>query len=158
MSNTNIRKIREEEYPLLEDFLYEAVFVPEGEKKPPREIINSEELQVYIRDFGKHKDDHCLVAETDNGIAGACWARIMNDYGHVDDDTPSLAISVREEYRRRGTGTELMKAMLKLLKEKKYKRVSLSVQKDNYAVRMYKDLGFAIIKETDEEYIMVYEL
>ena len=32
----------------------------------------------------------------------------MNDYGHVDDDTPSFAISLYKEYRRNGIGTQLM--------------------------------------------------
>ena len=62
----------------------------------------------------------------------------MNDYGHIDDNTPSFAISLYEEYRGKGIGTELMKTMLKLLKNKGYKKTSLAVQKDNYAVKMYK--------------------
>ena len=41
-----IRAIRPEEYPLLEDFLYEAIFVPEGETPPDRSIIRRPELQI----------------------------------------------------------------------------------------------------------------
>lgn len=82
----------------------------------------------------------------------------MNDYGHVDDDTPSFAISLYEEYRGKGIGTKLMKTMLKLLKEKGYKKTSLSVQKNNYAVKMYKNVGFKIIDENEQEYIMVCDL
>lgn len=48
-----IREMTADEYPLLEDFLYEAIFIPNGVEKPPREIIEGEELQVYIKDFGK---------------------------------------------------------------------------------------------------------
>ena len=33
-----------------------------------------------------------------------------------------------------------------------------SVQKANYAVKMYENVGFKIIDENDEEYIMVCEL
>jgi hypothetical protein len=51
--NYTIRKIKESEYKLLEDFLYEAIFIPEGEEPPPRNIINLPELQVYFIDFGK---------------------------------------------------------------------------------------------------------
>ncbi len=46
--------------------------------------------------------------------------RIMNDYGHIDDETPSFAISLYEEYRHLGIGTALMRAMLQLLKDKGY--------------------------------------
>ena len=47
---------------------------------------------------------------------GAVWVRIMNDYGHVDDETPSFAISLLKEYRNYGIGTELMKRMQDLEK------------------------------------------
>ena len=48
-----IREIKESEYPVLSDFLYEAVFIPEQMEKPPKSIIEQPELQVYIADFGK---------------------------------------------------------------------------------------------------------
>ena len=82
----------------------------------------------------------------------------MNDYGHVDDETPSFAISLFKEYRGQGIGTRLMLMMLDLLKEKGYKRASLAVQKANYAVRMYKKVGFEIVDENKEEFIMVCKL
>lgn len=152
-----IREIRENEYPILSDFLYEAIFIPEGMKKPPRSIIEQPELQVYIADFGK-ADDWCLVAEVKERIVGAVWVRIMNDYGHIDDKTPSLAISLYKEYRHVGLGTVLMKEMLRFLKDKGYKQTSLSVQKANYAVNMYRKAGFEVLKENEEEYIMVCKL
>lgn len=152
-----IREICENEYPILSDFLYEAIFIPEGVEKPPRSVIEQPELQVYIADFGK-ADDRCLVAETKEKIVGAVWVRIMNDYGHVDDETPSLAISLYEEYKHLGIGTALMKAMIRLLKDNGYKQVSLSVQKANYAVNMYRKAGFESVYENEEEYIMVCRL
>ena len=158
MNNLIIREIRKDEYKLLEDFLYEAIFIPVGVEKASRDIIKNEQLQVYIKDFGTNKDDNCLLAEYDERIVGACWTRIMNDYGHIDNDTPSFAISLYEEYRGKGIGTKLMKSMLKLLKEKGYKRTSLSVQKSNYAVKMYMNIGFKIIDENEEEYIMTCDL
>ncbi len=145
----------EGEYPLLEEFLYNAIFIPEGVPKPPRDIIQNAELQVYIKDFGKRKGDYCLAAECDNKIIGACWVRIMNDYGHIDDETPSFVISVLVGYRGKGTGTELMRRMLTLLEAEGYKRASLAVQKANYAVRMYKNVGFEIVDENEQEYIML---
>lgn len=152
-----IREIIESEYPILTDFLYEAIFIPQGMDKPPKSIIKQPELQIYIEDFGK-ADDACLVAEIKGRIVGAVWTRIMNDYGHIDDETPSFAISLYEEYRHLGIGTALMKAMLKLLKGKGYKQASLSVQKANYAVNMYRKVGFEVVDENEEEYIMVCRL
>lgn len=152
-----IREIKESEYPVLSDFLYEAIFIPEGMEKPPKSIIELPELQVYIADFGK-ADDWCLVAEVKEKIVGAVWVRIMNDYGHIDGETPSLAISLYAEYRHLGLGTALMKEMLQFLKDKGYKQISLSVQKANYAVNMYHKVGFEIVNENEEEYILVCQL
>lgn len=149
-----IRKISEKEYRLLEDFLYEAIFVPEGMSAPSKSIINQPELQVYISDFGKKKDDMGLLAEVGQKVVGAVWVRIMNDYGHIDDDTPSFAISLYKEYRGLGIGTALMKEMLCILKNRGYKQASLAVQKANYAVKMYQKTGFEIVDENEEEYIM----
>ena len=152
-----IRQLSPHEYEILEVFLYEAIFVPEGTERPPIDIIKRPELQIYVKDFGL-KDDYALVAEIDGKIVGAVWTRIMKDYGHIDDETPSLSISVLKEYRGLKIGTGLMKQMLILLKTKDYIRVSLSVQKDNYAQKMYRDLGFEVVIENDQDYIMRIEL
>lgn len=152
----NIRKIHMDELSVLEDFLYEAIFIPEGVEPPPRSIIELPELQLYIRDFGAEKDDICFVAEVGNKIVGAVWVRDMNDYGHIADGVPSFAISLYKEYRGFGIGTDLMTTMLNELKDRGYTRASLAVQKANYAVNLYKNVGFRIIGENDEEYIMEY--
>ena len=153
-----IRPISAREVRLLQDFLYEAIFVPEGLSVPPKSIINQPELQVYITGFGTKKDDIGLAAEIDNKPVGAVWVRIMNDYGHIDNDTPSFAISLHKDYRGVGIGTVLMKEMLRILKDRGYKQASLAVQKANYAVKMYQKTGFEIVDENEEEYIMLCRL
>ena len=153
-----IRTIRESEYSLLKDFLYEAIFVPEGVPAPSRSIINRPELQIYITDFGQRKDDIGLVAEVEKKAVGAVWVRIMNDYGHIDNDTPSFAIALYKDYRGLGIGTALMQEMLRILKDRGYKQASLAVQKANYAVKMYQNVGFTIVDENEEEYIMLCRL
>lgn len=153
-----IREMTAQEYPLLDDFLYEAIFVPEGVEPPSKSIITAPELQIYVKDFGTSKDDFSLVAEVENNIIGAVWARIMNDYGHIDDKTPSLAISLYKKYRGQGIGRSLIKEMLSLLQAHGYKHVSLSVQKANYAAKLYQKIGFRIIKEIGDEWIMTYNL
>jgi len=153
--NYVIREIKETEYSILDDFIYEAIFIPDGVEAPEKSIINNPDIQVYIAGFGMQKDDYGVVAEANNKVVGAAWVRIMNDYGHVDDDTPSLAISLYKEYRGRGIGTALMKKLLTTLKEKGYDRTSLAVQKANYALKMYQNVGYEIVDENEEEYIMI---
>ena len=135
--------------------MYKAIYTPEGKEPPPKSIINSPKLQVYVRDFGKLKHDRALVADINGNIVGAVWVRIMHDYGHIDNETPSLAMAVDKNYRGLGIGTALLKEMLVNLKLRGYSKVSLSVQKANYAVRMYQKAGFKIFDKSEEEYIMV---
>ena len=42
----SIRELRQNESKVLNTFLYEAIFIPEGVPIPPKEIINQPELQV----------------------------------------------------------------------------------------------------------------
>ncbi len=151
-----IRPMTFQEYSLLDDFLYEAIFIPEGVEAPPKDIIKAPELQVYVESFGTRDGDICFVAEMSGEVVGAVWARIMDDYGHVEDGVPSFAISLYKEHRGYGIGTRLMKRMLIELRTRGYKKASLAVQKENYAVRMYKKVGFEIIDENAEEYIMMW--
>ena len=155
---TVIRDIRSDEIPVLDGFLYEAIFLPEGIPAPPRSIIENADLQVYVRDFGHRPDDRCLVAEVDGKIVGAVWTRIMDDYGHIDNHTPSLAISLYKEYRGRCIGTDLLRRMLERLRSDGYQRVSLSVQKANYALRMYEKAGFKAIADRGDEVLMICRL
>ena len=153
----SIREIKKEEYPLLEDFLYEAIFLREGVEPPSREILKLPELKMYIEDFGKEGDE-CLLAIAEGRAAGAVWTRFIKDYGYIDDSIPSLSIPLYKGYRGMGIGTALMKEMLLFLKEKGYQGVSLSVQKDNYAYKMYEKLGFRIFREDKEDCVMLQDL
>lgn len=153
--NTIIRKIRPEEHVLLREFLYQAIYLPEDVEPPPRSVVDLPELQVYIEDFGTRPGDHCLVVEVEEKVVGAAWSRIMADYGHIDNDIPSLAISLLPEYRGLGIGTQLLNGLLLLQRENGYLRTSLSVQKENPALRLYQRAGFRIVAEKGTEYLML---
>jgi len=156
---TIIRPIKREEYPVLEEFLYHSIFLPKGVDSLPKELIFEPEIFVYIKDFGG-KDDCGVVAELDGQIIGAAWTRIMPAYGHIDNQTPELAISVLPEFRGRGVGSQLMKKLFELLRERGYRQTSLSVQKDNPAVQFYERFGYEITEERvdhakHEDYLMI---
>ena len=120
---------------ILDDLLYEAVYVPDGMEPFPRDIIKIPEINAYINGFGSQKDDHCLVAELNETIIGAVWVRILSGkikgYGYVDDETPEFAISLFKEYRNLGIGTLLMQKMIEHLDEYGNAQTSLSVKKNH---------------------------
>ena len=153
-----IRPLKSEEIPLLEEFLYQAIFIPSGLAPLPRSILKGPELEMYIKDFGQQPDDWALAAEVDGQLVGAVWVRIMKDYGYFDDQTPSLSISFLPDFRGQGLGQQLMTAMLDLLKAKGYPSVSLSVSKDNPALRFYQRLGFVTVEEREDDYLMLCRL
>ena len=53
--NYKIRELTQSEYTVLTDFLYEAIYIPEGVDAPPQSIVNAPELQVYVSGFGSGK-------------------------------------------------------------------------------------------------------
>ena len=154
----NVREIIPADYPLLEDFLYHAIFVPPGMEAPPRDTIHHPAVFIYIYGFGSKSGDMGVVAEADGRVVGAAWERIIPAFGHVDDDTPELAISVMPEYRGRGVGATMMTRLFELLRERGYKQTSLAVQQRNAAVRFYQRLGYVTVRESEEEFIMVKDL
>jgi ribosomal protein S18 acetylase RimI-like enzyme len=154
---SKIRSMKPADYSVLADFLYHAIFQLPGAESLPREVLSKPEIAIYIDGFGG-KDDLGVVAEQNGQIVGAAWTRIIPAFGHVDNDTPELAISVLPEYRRQGIGMKLLKKLFELLAEKGYKQTSLSVQKDNPAVHLYQRMGYRTVSENDEDYIMVQDL
>lgn len=149
-----LRELRSDETDLLKDLLYEAIYVPKGGKPPPRSLLERPEFTAYYADFGHGPADNCLVAEVDGRVAGAVWTRIIKNSGFVDDKTPWFAIALYEGYRNQGIGTELMRRMLERLRAQGYRQAVLSVNKANYAVRLYKSLGFRTIADDRWQYIM----
>lgn len=161
-NNIAIREIKQSELGILEDMLYEAIYQLDRKNLMPRSVLNVPEVNAYIRDFGKEKADYCLVADFERTIIGAVWIRIISGdikgYGYVDDHTPEFAISLLEEYRNQGIGSRLMTAMIDHLLKSGYNQASLNVKKENYAVKLYRKMGFEIVKEEDEDYLMVMKL
>lgn len=157
-----IKAMRPEEYPLLAEFLYQAIHVPPGIPAPDRSVVELPELQRYIEGFGR-SGDACMVAKVETSdrplIVGAAWARIFpssaTGYGTIDTATPEVSISLLPNWRNLGIGHRLMTALLDRLRTDGRTSASLSVQRTNTnALHLYESLGFTIINEHDGELVM----
>lgn len=153
-----IRKMLPEEYPLLSDFLYEAIFQRDETDLLPRSVIDEPALRIYIEAFGSKDDDICFCAVSGGKPVGAAWVRNICGYGNIGAQTPELAMSLYKDFRGQGLGTAMLEALMEYMKCTGYEKLSLSVQKDNYAVKLYNAVGFRVIDENDEEFIMVKDL
>lgn len=110
MKSLCIRLIEPSEVMLLTDFLYEAIFQPEGSAALSRTVIQEPMVWAYVKDFGQRTDDVCFVAVIGGFVVGAAWSRMGCSYGKVDEKTPEIALSVYPEYRGKGIGTALLSA------------------------------------------------
>lgn len=157
--NIQIRSILPSEYNLMEDFMYEAIYHPDSANPYPKEVIYYPQVKVYWDKWGEEKDDHCLIALVDNKVAGAVWIRTFRDKikgcGYIDEHTPEIAIALFEEYRNQGIGTMLMQNMIQEMQNNSFFQVSLSITKGNRAIHLYERLGFKIVNENEEDYIML---
>ena len=153
-----VRPLRKGEEPLLTEFLYEAIWRGAGQPPVPRTVLQQPALWRYVAGFGSRPDDRCLVAEAGGCVVGAVWVRCIRGFGYIADGVPECALAVYDGYRGRGIGTALLRGMLRRLRCERYDRISLSVQKANPAVNLYRREGFSVVAETDEEYVMVCPL
>lgn len=152
-----IRDIKPIEYSFLNEMLYQAIFIADKKIVLPREIIEQPELIKYIQDFGK-TGDFCLVAEQYGKLLGAIWIRFIKGYGFVDNETPELSMAVLNRHRSNGIGKQLLTVMIDKLKGKQLKRVSLSVDRENFAYGFYKEHGFVDYIASEKSIIMTKEL
>ena len=153
-----IREIAESEIGFLEEMLYEALFVEEGQPKLPKSLIKEPELSRYIENFGLQKMDLCLVAVKEEKLIGACWGRLFSEankgFGFLDSETPELSIAVKSNYRNQGVGSKLIEEIIQLYRTTQVKSLSLSVDKKNPAFGLYRKIGFEVIEETQKSVVM----
>lgn len=159
-----IRDLRAAELPFLREMLYAALAWRPGVELPPAELV-LEHPQVAPFHVAWGKDgDTALVAESeDDGTPlGLAWYRFFTEQDHgegfVDEETPELAVAVVDGHRGSGLGTALMEAIHVRAREEGVMRISLSVDRDNPARRLYLRLGYIEYAPDDENGRMVLEL
>ena len=145
----------------LEDMLYEALFIPPGEARPPRSVLGLPEIAHYAAGWGR-PGDFGLVARSGGEAVGAAWFRLFpsgeRGFGYVDERTPELSMAVRPERRGLGIGTALLERLCDEARARGFERISLSVDVRNPALRLYRRLGFEVAAEADQAYTMVKDL
>ena len=123
--------------------LYEA-FAWRGDPRflPLDEALRLPDVARYVDAWGR-TGDLGVIADDD---AGAAWIRLFTDddhgYGFVAPDVPELSIGVTPDKRGHGVGTALLDELLVRAAAVGHRAVSLSVETDNPAVRLYERFGF----------------
>ena len=155
-----IRSATSADEPFLWEMLYQSIYVPEGKPRPGRDLVKEPAFAHYLTEWGQREGDEGLIAiESQNhGPIGAVWTRLLpeNDpgWGFVDAETPELGIAVLSQHRGKGIGTTLLTELIHHLNGQ-YKALSLSVDPENPAMRLYERLGFEVVGKSGTSLTML---
>jgi ribosomal protein S18 acetylase RimI-like enzyme len=115
----------------------------------------------YVGAFGR-PGDAGVIAEHGGTLVGAAWYRVLPaadpGYGYVGEDVPELTLAVAHAYRRQGLATALLTRLLGKARESGFPALSLSVEPDNPALRLYQRHGFKKVGEVGGSWTMVLPL
>jgi ribosomal protein S18 acetylase RimI-like enzyme len=149
-----IRQAGSQDLPFLRDMLRHAYYARWGSDADVP-------LERYVAGWGR-PGDTALVAIDEFQPVGAAWYRLFEEdepgYGFVDAETPELTIAVVPSRRGRGLGQELLSALLDEARAQGYGKISLSVEPDNPALRLYEQHGFAQVGEPGGARVMLAAL
>jgi GNAT superfamily N-acetyltransferase len=153
-----IRDLRADETAFLRDMLYAALdWNPKRWLPPKWLLLRLPQLTMFYRAWG-HDGDTGLVAEADGRRLGLVWYRFFTEAVHgegfVDERTPEVAVAVVDGARGRGVGTALMEAIHACAREQGVEQISLSVDHDNPARRLYERLGYVEVAPEDERMVL----
>jgi ribosomal protein S18 acetylase RimI-like enzyme len=126
--------------------LYEAAcWRPQRPGPPKDEVLSDPHIARYHEGWGR-PGDAAVIAAADGEPVGAAWYRLFDvekpGYGFVAANVPELSIGVASEHRGRGVGSALLAALMDLARERGFDALSLSVEEDNPALRLYERSGF----------------
>ncbi len=156
----NLRRGTEADLLFLTQMLLEAAFwrVPEPGLRPPG-ALDEPHIRRYVAGWGRAGDAAVIAEEvaTGSGI-GAAWYRLLRPpeqgYGFVDEETPEVSIAVAAGARGRGVGTALLESLAEVARSQGFAALSLSVEKDNPAHRLFARCGYAVVGELGNAWTM----
>ncbi len=149
--------------PFLRAMLYEALTWRAGIAHPsPEELLGDPKLARYLDGWGRAGDRAMVAVDGDGLSIGAAWFRLFEadepGFGFVAEDIPELSVAVADGWRGRGVGGALLEALIRAAGPSGFGALSLSVEPDNPALRLYRRLGFREVGGDEGARTMVLEL
>jgi ribosomal protein S18 acetylase RimI-like enzyme len=147
----SMREARQEDERFLSDMLYTAATWRPGPRSQSAEVLSHPDIALYIEGW-RRPGDEGVIAEAGTGEpVGAAWYRLFSDeahgFGFVNAETPEITIAVREEFRGHGIGGALLHELIDCARRRRFPGLSLSVEPDNPALRLYEQAGFRVIRK-----------
>ncbi|UOX91362.1 GNAT family N-acetyltransferase [Amycolatopsis sp. FBCC-B4732] len=150
-----LRPATADDADFLADVLVAAVnWSPDWPPKSRRRVLAAPNTACYVAGWPR-ESDLGVVAEADGERVGAAWLRFFAPdapgYGFVAADVPELTVGVAAEWRGRGVGRALLHAVEDHAKEAGIARISLSVERKNFAERLYLAAGYEVVGAGSEQ-------
>lgn len=148
MASIRVRGATQADGAFLGDMVVEAVNWAQGGARPKHEILTSAEHARYVTGWKRPADAGFIALDGSDEPIGAAWYRLMPrsdpGFGYVGTGVPELIIGVRPIWRAHGVGRVLLRALTQHALADGYARLSLSVERGNFATTLYRSEGFAI--------------
>ncbi|CAN7348769.1 GNAT family N-acetyltransferase [Microbacterium maritypicum] len=147
----SLRRAAQTDAMFLGDMLVEAANWRAGGVRPRHEVLTSPDHRRYLAGWKRMADDGLVAAGDDGTPVGAAWYRVLpqNDpgFGFIGVAVPELIIGVHPLWRARGVGRALLRGVVHLAGSQGHARISLSVERDNFARNLYRAEGFAVVSQ-----------
>jgi GNAT superfamily N-acetyltransferase len=158
-----IREGTGDDIGFLREMGYEAAFWRPGERRPPADVVVSDvHLARYLTGWGRPGDVAVIAEDAAGRSLGAAWYRLFAasqpGYGFVSETTPELSIAVSAGARGNGVGTALLRALIDRARTSGVEALSLSVETENPALRLYERVGFRVHERGDQAVTMRLDL
>jgi RimJ/RimL family protein N-acetyltransferase len=158
-----IRPAHAADVPFLRQMLFEAAFWREGAPRPDLEQgLARPDLAKLLAGWGRGGDAAVIAESSAGDPLGAAWYRFWSaenhSYGFVAPDVPELGLAVQADFRRQGLGERLLRALLGEAGRAGIGRLSLSVEFENPAQRLYRRVGFRSVGQVGEAWTMLMEV
>ncbi|MGO4533995.1 GNAT family N-acetyltransferase [Leifsonia sp. 2MCAF36] len=122
-------------------------------------VLEDRAVTRYVAGWQRPGDFGCVAEDAGGVPVGACWARLFpaNAPGHgfVAVGVPELILGVYPQWRARGAGRALLRELATTAAARGHARVSLSVQRGNFAQRLYVSEGYVTVASRDDADTMV---
>ena len=147
----SLRRATQTDAMFLGDMLVEAANWRAGGVRPRHEVLGSPDHRRYLAGWMRTSDEGLVAMGEDDVPVGAAWYRVLPQnepgFGFVGVAVPELIIGVHPLWRARGVGRSLLRGVVQLAGAQGHARISLSVERDNFARNLYRAEGFAVVGE-----------
>jgi len=148
MSSFRVRPADQADGSFLGDMVVEAANWRQSGARPKHQVLSEPEHGRYISGWMRAGDAGFIALDGSDQSIGAAWYRLLPrsdpGLGYVGTGVPEMIIGVRPIWRAHGVGRSLLQALCEQARTEGYARLSLSVERGNFAVTLYRSEGFAV--------------